>query len=121
MSAWASNSKGKGKSKGKPGSPEGGKGHLLPRTRLSSEKFSGTVVCWKGKYGFIKPGEEIEHEKASLHNGNLFACIDDLLGAQALDVGAPVNFHISEDESGLVAEEVEQTGAGEAAPKGKGK
>jgi len=51
--------------KGKDGkSKSGGKGHLLPRTRISEAPFSGEVVKWSGKYGFIQPSETIEHEKA---------------------------------------------------------
>jgi len=108
MSAWAS----KGKGKGKGASPEGRQGHTLPRTRLSADKFTGTVVEWKGKYGWIKPAEEIEHEKAGLRGGRLFVGMDDIIGRQDLEGGAPVEFHICEDESGLGAEEVVQTGEG---------
>jgi len=106
MAAWGC--KGKGKGKGKDASP----GHTLPRTRISAEKFTGTVFDWKGKYGWIQPAEEIEHEKAAQRGGRLFASIDDIIGAQSLDVGAEVEFHICEDEAGLGAEEVVQTGAG---------
>lgn len=112
---------GQGKGEGTAQSPEAGKGHLLPRTRLSAEKFTGVVLNWRGKFGFIKPDENIEHEKASLRSGNIFTCIDDLQGAQWLEVGAPVEFHISEDETGLVAEEVVQAGPGNPAKGGKGK
>merc|ERR1719476_890173 len=115
MASWGCKGKGKGKGKGKSASsPEGGKGHTLPRTRLSAEKFTGTVVAWKGKFGWIKPAEEIEHEKASLRSGNLFAGMDDIVGTESLDVGATVEFHIWEDETGLGADEVVQTTAGEA-------
>merc|ERR1711957_102593 len=62
---------GKGKGKGK-GNGKGGKGHMLPRTRISEEPFGGTVAEWKGKYGWIVPGEPIPHEKAQLNNGRLF-------------------------------------------------
>jgi len=99
-------------------------GHLLPRTRVSAEKFTGTVVSWKGKYGWIKPGEEIAHEKAAKHNGNLFVGLNDLEGRTSLQAGAPVEFHICEDDDGLGAEEVVQTGPGAAGSdtsKGKGK
>jgi len=108
MADWGCKGKGKGKGKGKSASP----GHTLPRTRISAEKFTGTVFDWKGKYGWIQPAEEIEHEKAKLRGGRLFASIDDIMGAQSLDVGAEVEFHICEDEAGLGAEEVVQTGAG---------
>jgi len=127
--AGAAKGKGKGKGKAKAPRSEGGQGHLLEKSRLSVEKFTGVVVAWKGKYGWIKPGEEIDHEKASLHNGDLFVGINDLDdGATSLEAGAPVEFHIFEDSSGLGAEEVVSTGPGnpdapevKAASKGSGK
>jgi len=100
---------GKGKGKGKKGRTGGGEGHLLPRTRISAEKFSGTVSGWRGKYGWITPAEPIEHEKASLHRGDLFVSINDLEGGlESLTPEAAVEFHIAEDSSGLCAEEVAQ-------------
>jgi len=115
--------KGKGASK---------QGHTLPRTRVTAEKFSGVVIAWKGKYGFIKPDEEIEHEKASMRNGSIFASQADILdGSTELHPGAPCEFHICEDDSGLGAEEIIETGPpdptaipeekGKSGPKGGGK
>merc|ERR1712039_951235 len=66
-----------GKGKGKSKDPNRGKGHTLPRERITAEKFMGTVIAWKGKYGWIQPAEEIQHEKASKHKGGLFAGKDD--------------------------------------------
>jgi len=107
MSFW-----GKGKATGK------GKGktqnHALPRTRLSAAKFQGTVTMWKGKYGWITPAEEIAHAKAKMNSGGLFVSIDDIPGS-SLEIGAPVEFHIFEDTSGLGAEEVGVLGAATAA------
>jgi len=111
--------KGAGKGKGKT---EGFQpGHTLERTRISEEKFQGTVSAWKGKYGWIKPAEEIPHEKAHLHNGALFVGFEDLEGVDHLEEGATVEFHIWEDSSGLGAEEVEQKSSGKAKGKGKDK
>ncbi|CAK0807826.1 unnamed protein product, partial [Prorocentrum cordatum] len=85
--------------KGKDGTKP--QGHTLPRTRLSAEKFSGVVTAWKGKYGWIQPSEEIEHEKASLRNGALFCSVNDILdGSTALHPGAPCEFHICEETTG---------------------
>ncbi|CAK0797037.1 unnamed protein product [Prorocentrum cordatum] len=86
-------------------------GHTLPRTRLSAEKLTGLVTQWKGKYGWIKPGGVIEHEKAKLKNGNLFCTMNDIMdGSGVLHPGAPCEFHLYEDETGLGAEEVVETG-----------
>merc|ERR1719326_2457362 len=62
MNGFKGGMKGDGKAQGK--NSNRGKGHTLPRTRISAEKFTGTVLTWKGKYGWIKPSEEIPHEKA---------------------------------------------------------
>mmetsp|Transcript_53864 Transcript_53864/g.136769 ORF Transcript_53864/g.136769 Transcript_53864/m.136769 type:complete len:336 (-) Transcript_53864:90-1097(-) len=97
---------GKGKGKGKF-DPNRGKGHLLPRNRITAEKFTGTVTDWKGKYGWIQPAEEVQHEKAAKHQGRLFVSKDDLEGgAEELAPGTAVEFHIWEDSTGLGAEEV---------------
>merc|ERR1711972_950046 len=96
---------GKGKEGGKRG-----QGHLLPRTRITAEKFTGHCSAWKGKYGWITPAEAIEHEKATKHNGSLFVGIDELEGVTELRPGAPCEFHIWEDETGLGADEVVETG-----------
>jgi len=112
--------KGKGKGKGgKEGKGKKGSGHMLPKTRLSVEKFTGTVADWKGKFGWIQPSEEIEHEKASLNGGKLFCGVNDLEGVEALEAGQTVEFHINEDAKGLGAEEIVVIGGGRG--KGKGK
>lgn len=96
--------KGKGKDMGK--NPNKGKGHLLPRTRISEAPFTGTVAEWKGKYGWIECAEPIEHEKATKHGGKLFVGIDDINGLEGLEPGTSVSFHIWEDVSGLGADDV---------------
>ncbi|CAK0810265.1 unnamed protein product, partial [Prorocentrum cordatum] len=63
LNAWPSMAKGKGKDASR-------QGHTLPRTRVTAEKFTGVVVAWKGKFGWIKPDEEVEHEKASMRTGH---------------------------------------------------
>jgi len=98
--------KGKDKGKGKGKSGNKGKGHLLPRTRISEAPFTGTVVEWKGKFGWIQPAETIEHSKAAKHDGKLFVGMDDTPNAQGLPAGTMVTFHIWEDPSGLGADEI---------------
>jgi len=101
--------KGAGKAAGKGKDAGKGKrkpGHLLPRERLSVEKFTGTVHSWKGKYGWIVPGEAIDHEKASKNQGRLFVGHEDLVDATELVAEQVVEFHVWEDSSGLGADEV---------------
>merc|ERR1712083_901402 len=113
--------KGKGKAKG----PRGAE---LPRERLTAEKFSGEVVDWKGKFGYIMPSEPIEHEAAAKKGGKIWASIADIeSGATELAVGQEVSFHVYLDDSGILgAEEIEETGTPPkkpraAAPKGASK
>merc|ERR1712080_527349 len=101
---WQSPRQGKSKDKGK----KGGKGHTLPRERISAEKFTGTIHEWKGKYGWIQPAEEIEHAKAKKREGLLFVGMNDIGDAKELTPGATCEFHIWEDATGLGAEEVVQ-------------
>jgi len=84
-----------------------GMGHLLPRTRISAEPFPGTVLEWKGKYGWIQPLAEIEHEKSSKHQGRIFFSKDDIIGASELPAGTTVQFHVWEDATGLGGDEVQ--------------
>ena len=106
MAALMKGMKGKGKGKGKNSSR--GKGHTLPRERVSETPMIGEVLEWKGKYGWIKPQEPIEHEKAARHGGKLFVSQADLVGVTELSSGRLVQFHLFEDSSGLGAEEVLQ-------------
>jgi len=104
--------------------PARGTGHTLPRTRVSAEKFTGVCSAWKGKYGWITPDEPIEHEKAGKHRGSIFFGMNDIEGGESVESGATVEFHIWEDDDGLGADEVVQTGEGTpntGKAKGKGK
>ncbi|CAE8604524.1 unnamed protein product [Polarella glacialis] len=92
--------KGKGKGKGKMG-----KGHTLPRTRLTDSPMTGQVIEWKGKYGWVMPTVPIEHEKATKHDGKIFISMSDLVGVEELTEGSLCQFHVFEDASGLGAEE----------------
>lgn len=109
INTYAKGPSGTGKGKFDKGMGKGTGGHKLPRTRISVEKFTGTVSAWKGKYGWITPAEEISHEMASKHNGGLFCSINDVEGGEALTEGATVEFHIWEDATGLGAEDVIQS------------
>jgi len=101
--------------------PARGTGHTLPRTRVSAEKFTGVCSVWKGKYGWITPDEPIEHEKASKHRGSIFVGMNDIEGGNSIEAGATVEFHIWEDDDGLGADEVVQTGEGTGKGNGKDK
>merc|ERR1719215_2363927 len=104
---------GKGGKDGKDGS-KGGKskrprGAELPRERLTADKFSGEVIEWRGKFGYIMPAEPIEHPDAKKRpDGKIWVSISDCPNQAELAVGAPVAFHVYTDSSGtLGAEEVD--------------
>merc|ERR1712217_35804 len=102
---WGGNDQGKGKGKKGPRRPSGPN---LERTRITDKTVTGEVVEWKGKYGWIKPTVDVEHEKAvEQHKGKVFVSMTDLKdGLTELTVGNVCQFHIFYDSSGLGAEEV---------------
>jgi len=91
--------KGKGKGKRK------GTGHKLPRERITETPVTGSVVEWKGKYGWLQPSVPIEHEKAQRHEGRVFVSSSDIGDLPGLTVGNLCQFHVFADASGLGAEE----------------
>lgn len=100
---------GKDKGKGKKGKSKfGGKGHLLPRETISEAPITGTVLEWKGKFGWIEPLEALDHPKAQKHGGKIFVSVDDIGDLEELAPGATVEFQVWEDDSGLGAEQVIQ-------------
>jgi len=92
--------KGGGKHKGKRKAP------TKPRTRVThGAAITGTVLEWKGSYGWVLPDEPIDHAKASERQGHLYLNQFDLLDASTPQPGQTVNFHVYEDSSGLGAME----------------
>merc|ERR1712039_201945 len=99
--------KGKGKGKGKDKGPRRPSGAELERERLTAEKFTGEVVSFRGKFGYIQPDEEVDHPDAKKKDGKIWVSVNDIEGDE-LTVGQTVSFHIYTDASGtLGAEEVE--------------
>merc|ERR1712194_521206 len=93
-----------GKGKGKERKPRP-TGPDLPRTRISTEKVAGEVAEWKGKYGWVKPSQTVDHPMAGKHKGKLYIHAQDLVWADELSVGQVCHFYIFSDASGLGAEE----------------
>jgi len=83
------------------------------RRRLSDDLLFGEVVEWRGRFGWLRPVEDIDHEKANMHQGRIFVHEADLLLGGPPQPGQPVEFYLYEDRSGLGAEEcvVGQVGA----------
>merc|ERR1719473_306040 len=99
MMGFKGDFKGKGKGKGKK------PGYTLPRERITEAPVIGEVIEWKGKYGWVKPSEPIQHEKASKRDGKIFVSQTDLVGATELTPGKLCQFHVFADPAGLGGEE----------------
>jgi len=90
----------KGKGKGAPSSEEAGK--QPPRDMIYNKPLIGTISKWKGKFGWIKPNDTIDHPKAT---GNLFLHQTDV-ETEINGVGSRVRFMLYEDSRGLGAANV---------------
>merc|ERR1719487_2309233 len=90
---WNDSGKGKGKKKKFPSGPD------LERTRLTEEAVTGEVLEWKGKYGWIKPTEELDHPMASRREGRVWVSCSDLQGVEELTAGTVCQFHVYCDSS----------------------
>mmetsp|Transcript_63381 Transcript_63381/g.151267 ORF Transcript_63381/g.151267 Transcript_63381/m.151267 type:complete len:396 (-) Transcript_63381:56-1243(-) len=103
-----------------PGRGQQRSGPYLPRQRVLPEKIQGSVLEWKGKYGWIQAREPLTHAKAGKHQGKVFLSMIDVVGADHLDAGDICEFYLFEDADGLGAEECEKvrSAGGEASPTG---
>lgn len=81
----------------------------LPRTRVSETLVGGTVMEWKGKFGWIQADVPVEHPMAKKNSGRLYVAAQDLQDATEMVAGGTVQFYIYSDSSGLGAEEVYYT------------
>lgn len=84
----------------KPAGPD------LPRERITQMPITGEIVDWKGKFGWIKPHEQIVHKVGSKNKGNVYVHSKDVADGKTLEKGATVQFQAYADSSGLGAEEV---------------
>lgn len=105
---WGSNNPNT-KGAGCKGGKARGKGGKGARKRISEDVFTGDVVVWKEKFGFIAPHIEVDpakHPNAAKHEGRLYVNAKDVEGGLELFEGQPVTFHIYDDGKGLGAEQV---------------
>lgn len=119
-SSWGS-WKGKGKKGGCDGESDGNVGDrsfnqgiglglgppISQRERVTDAPCVGTVVEWKGTYGWLESALPIDHPLASARGGKIFVHHRDLpRGVESLLEGQPLSFHVYSDATGLGAEEV---------------
>lgn len=83
-------------------------GPSLSRTKVSEDRVTGTVLEWKGSFGWIKLTEPVEHPAASKHEGKVYIHKQDIVGPTALAPGATVHFVLFSDTAGLGAEQCSQ-------------
>lgn len=77
-----------------------------PREIVAAEPVTGTVVEWKGRFGYLKPDEPLNHEGEAQRNGNVWVGKKDLAeGVTELVEGMKVNFKVYYDTQGLGATE----------------
>jgi len=104
--------KGKGKvadAKGKvadaKGAAKGGGKGGKQRNIIWDKPLIGTITQWRGKFGWVKPKDTIDHPLASKHQGDLFLGQTDV-EAEIEGVGSKVKFMLYEDSHGLGAANV---------------
>jgi len=94
---------GKGKFQMQKGGDKGkGKGKVSERKLIHDKFLKGTVVQWRGKMGWIKPNDTIDHPMASHHQGDLYFGQQDV-EQEISGEGAKVRFFLYEDHRGLSA------------------
>lgn len=94
---------GKGKTQMQKGGGKGkGKGKETERKLIHDKFLKGSVVQWRGKFGWIKPNDTIDHPMASNHQGDLYFGQQDV-EQEISGEGAKVRFFLYEDHRGLSA------------------
>lgn len=80
-------------------------GEVMFREQVTSDFVTGTVLEWKGKFGWIKPDAPVDHEFSTWRDGKVWVSLKDLSGLEELSEGQRVRFKVYVDPSGLGAEE----------------
>jgi len=95
------------------------------RKRISNQRYTGHVFAWRGKFGWIQPADEIVHEEAAKHKGQVYLHISDIMdGPRNLKKNTNVDFLVYVDHNGLGAEKCRVKGDSDTkgeAEKGAGK
>mmetsp|Transcript_63354 Transcript_63354/g.169208 ORF Transcript_63354/g.169208 Transcript_63354/m.169208 type:complete len:472 (-) Transcript_63354:124-1539(-) len=75
------------------------------RTPLGPERYQGTILDWKGKFGWIQPTSTISHPLANKRGGKVYLSVADV-EEELEGVGALVSFSLYADQTGLGAASV---------------
>lgn len=75
---------------------------MAERERVTKRRITGQLIQWKGKYGWIRPSEKIQHADASKRGGKVYLAMEDIDGPE-IQVKSMVSFFVYADETGLGA------------------
>ncbi|CAL1154716.1 unnamed protein product, partial [Cladocopium goreaui] len=59
-------------------------GEVMFREQVTSDFVTGTVLEWKGKFGWIKPDAPVDHEFSTWRDGKVWVSLKDLSGQAML-------------------------------------
>lgn len=76
------------------------------RVRLKHGWLTGSVICWKGHFGWIRPDVPINHPEAAKHANKIYVSRQDVASWDDLEPGTRVTFTAYADGDGLGAEAV---------------
>lgn len=88
------------------------------RERIDGLRRQGSVLEWRGKYGWIRCDETVDHPEAGAHGGKIYVNVADLGSGVELVAEARASFFLYADGQGLGAEDVwlEESWSAPAAP-----
>lgn len=72
------------------------------REMLFDYKITGSILDWKGSFGWIRPDVQIDHPEARKNGGKIYLSTSDV-EAEIEGIGSQVSFYVYADGSGLGA------------------
>lgn len=66
--------------------------------------MQGTVIGWRGSFGWVRATTPLNHPEAAKHSGKIFLHRSDVEGESRIKNGTTVSFFLYSDESGLGAQ-----------------
>jgi len=73
-----------------------------PRKLVSTKRISGTILDWRGNFGWIQAGQPIDHPDAHRTGGKIYLSAEDVQ-EELTGIGAAVTFFVYLDDNGLGA------------------
>eukprot|EP00931_Biecheleriopsis_adriatica_P043974 TRINITY_DN25126_c0_g1_i1.p1 TRINITY_DN25126_c0_g1~~TRINITY_DN25126_c0_g1_i1.p1 ORF type:complete len:486 (-),score=127.22 TRINITY_DN25126_c0_g1_i1:25-1482(-) len=82
--------------------PKGGAGVSQPRKLVSTKRVQGTILDWRGKFGWVQAAQPIDHPDAERTGGKIYLAAEDVQ-EELQGIGAAVTFFVYVDGNGLGA------------------